>query len=92
MDRMQKELEIFNYVKENANEFLSVIVQALTAGIREENEKLRDQKSKVEVGMVILADKVKLDKIDTKLKSALIDGMKSCTFIKIDSLLQKLES
>lgn len=90
MDRMQKELEVFNYVKENASEFLTVIVQALTAGIREENEKLRDQKSKVEVAVVVLADKARLDKIDTNLKSALVDGLKSCTFIKVDSLLQKL--
>lgn len=88
----QKELEVFNYVKENASEFLSVIVQALVAGIHEENEKLKEQKSKVEVGIVILADRVKLDKIDTNLKSALIDGLRSCTFIKVDSLLQKLES
>jgi hypothetical protein len=91
MDEVQKEIEVFNYVKENADKFLQVIVQGLVAGIHEENKKLREQKSKVEVGMVILADRVKLDKIDTNLKSALIDGIKSCTFIKVDSLLEKLE-
>ena len=90
MDRMQKELEVFNYVKENASEFLSVIVQALVAGIHEKNAELREQKSKVEVAIVILADKTRLEKLDASLKSALIDGLKSCTFIKVDSLIEKL--
>jgi len=90
MGSMQKELEVFNYVKENASEFLSVIVQALVEGVYEENKKLREQKSKVEVAVVALADKAKLEKIDVGIKSALIEGIKSCTFIKVDSLLEKL--
>jgi hypothetical protein len=92
MSNYEKEQEVYNYVKENAAEFMSVIVRAMNDGIQEENLKLRLQKSQVETGLMLLADKVKLEKIDPRLKSVLLDALKSCTFFKVDSFIQELEN
>lgn len=86
----EKELEVFAYVKENSVEYLSVIIQAITAGITEENQRLREQKSKVEGGLVALADKVNLSKLKTNMRDTLIDALKNCTYFKMDSFLEAL--
>lgn len=86
----EKEIEVYNYVKENASDFLPIIINALNDGIREQNQMLREQKSKVECGLLVLADKVNLSKIETNMKDTLIEALKNCTFLKMDSFLQKL--
>lgn len=88
---MCREEEVYEYVKENASEYLPVIIQALTDGIREENAKLRERNSKVECGLLVLADKVNLTKIKTNMRTTLVEALKSCVFIKMDSYLDKIE-
>ena len=86
----EKGLEVFACVKENSVEYLPIIIQAITAGISEENCKLREQKSKVECGLVVLADKIKLSTLKTNMKDTLLDALKSCTFVKMDSFIEAL--
>lgn len=88
---LEKEMEVYNYVKENAIDYLPVILNAIVAGVVEENQMLREKKSKVEGGLVVLGDKVKLERIDTQYKSVLLDALQSCTFFKMDSFIAELQ-
>jgi flagellar biosynthesis regulator FlaF len=91
MDKVIKEQEIFHYVRKHASDFTSIIINGLVTGLKEENNRLKNQKNKVEVGLVVLADKSKIDKIKTNMKECLIDAFENCTFIKTDSLLKKIK-
>ena len=82
--------KVYDFVFEHASEHLETIIQAVTDGVREENLKLRKQKSKVECGLVVLADSAKLNKLEVNMKSVLIEGLQNCTFIKPDSMIEKL--
>jgi len=86
----EKELEVYNYIKANVVDYLPVILEAITNGVTAENSALREKKSKVECGLVVLADKVKLDKIDTQMKSVLLEALQNCTFVKMDSFVAAL--
>lgn len=86
----EKEQEVYVYVKENASEYLPTILQAITDGIKEENQGLREQKSKVECGLVVLADKVNISKLDTQMHSVLVDALENCTFLRMDHFLAML--
>lgn len=87
----EKEMEVFCYVKANAVDYLPTIIQAINEGVIEENQKLRERSSKVECGLLALADKVNLSKIKTNMRTTLMDALKSCTFLKMDSFIQALE-
>jgi len=91
MKNYEKEIEVYNYVKTNAQEYFSVIVNALNDGIRQENERLRIEKSKVEAGIVVLLDKVNLSKLNTNLKLTLKDALNHCTFFVFDKNIKELE-
>ena len=86
----EKEMEVFSYVKANAVDYLPTIIQAITEGIADENQKLREQKSKVECGLLALADKVNLSKLESNMKETLLEALKNCTFLKMDSFIQAL--
>lgn len=88
----EKEAEVYQYVKANASEYLAVIVRALTDGVNEENEKLRDGKSKVECGLLLLADRVKLSKVKTNMRTTLVEALKACTFLRVDSFIEAIEA
>ena len=81
----EEETQVYNYVKDKSNKYLPTILRAITDGVVEENERLREQKSHVESGLVVLLDKVKINKIDKRFKSVLIQALDSCTFFKFDS-------
>jgi len=87
----EEEQQVYMYVKDKSNKYLSTILKAITDGIDEENERLREQKSHVESGLVVLLDKVKVAKIDARLKSVLIQALNSCTFFNFNSFRKILE-
>lgn len=91
MSFYEKESEVYEYVKHNAVEYLPIILNAIVDGIKEENKILREEKSKVECGLVVLADKIKLDKLDTQVRSVLLESLENCTFVKMDSFISALK-
>ena len=87
----EKEIEVYQYVKENATKYLSTIIKAMQDGLKEENFRMREQKSKVEAGVIVLLEKVKISKIPENRKSVLIDALENGTFFKFDSLIKELK-
>ncbi len=87
----EKQLEVYAYVKDSAVEYLPVILQAITDGVKEENQMLREKKSNVECGLLALADKVKLSTLETNMKDVLLRALEDCTFLKMDTFIANLK-
>ena len=85
---MKREVEVYNYVKENSKYF-TTIVNALNDGVREENLRLRREKSSVEAGLVLLCDRVTKKQLDNQHIPVLIEALNNCTFMKVDHLKDK---
>ncbi len=87
---IEKELEVYEYVKNHADEYYSIIVKALNDGIKDENNRLREQKSKIEASVVLLLQTSKIDKIPVNQKSVLKEGLENCSFFNFDSAIKQL--
>lgn len=92
MSFYEKESEVYEYVKYNAVEYLPTILNAIVDGVKEENTSLREQKAEVECGLLALADKVDLKKLETNMASTLLTALQSCTFVRMDSFIEKLNA
>lgn len=86
----EKDMEVFNYVKENASEHLSTIIRAIVHGVNEENKKIRLSKSKVEVGLVLLLEETKFKKIPAHQKPLLIEALNHATFFDYSQSIKNL--
>jgi len=85
---MKREVEVYNYIKENSKYF-TTIVNALNDGVKEENIKLRREKSSVEAGLVVLCDQVTKKQLGSQYTSVLVDALNNCTFIETKTLKEK---
>lgn len=84
-----KQAEVYSYVKEN-REHLPTIIQALVDGFREENQKLREGKSSVEAGLLVMLDKVDLSKLDKSYLLTLRDSLNRCTFLRVNYMIDRI--
>ena len=88
---MEQEIKVYNFVRANAGEYLSTIIRAVVDETKEENRRLREQKAKVECGLVALLDKVKLQKLSKSMKLTLQDCLENCTFVVMDKRIEELK-
>ena len=91
-NKFEKEQEVYNYVKQNAVDFLPLIITAINDGVQEENQRLREQKSNIEAGIIVLADKIKLEKIKSNMKDVLLTALESCTAFKMDTFIKRIKN
>lgn len=70
-------------------EYFQAAQEAMFDGLREENKKLRNNKSNVEVGFVVLYD-MNRRKIKDRMKSVIKQAIESTTFINTESMLKDI--
>ena len=84
--------EVYCYVREKSIKYLPVIIRAITDGVNAENERMREQKSKVEGGLVVLSFLAKkFKKLDRGFRETLIEAYNNCTFFMFDECKKKLQ-
>lgn len=84
------EREVYNFVKKNSSKYLYTILHAITDGINEENNKLREQKSSIECGFVISLDYLK-NNLSDQVKSTVLKALENCTFIRVDDAIKRIK-
>lgn len=91
MNELLKRKEIYDFVRKNADDYLDLIIRAIIDGVHSENKKLREEKNKVESGLVILSFVSKLSKLKKSFKETLLEAYKHCSFFKFDSCIKELK-
>lgn len=84
---LEKEIEVYNYVVTNI-EYMDTIIRALVMGTKQKNEKLYEDKSYIEVGLISLMTSKRTLKLTEGEKLCVERALKLCTAFKTDSLLK----
>jgi len=85
------EIEVYLYVRKHSTKHLKTIIQAINDGVVEENDRLRESKSKVEAGLCVVLDRLSPKKLKGSFRSVLEDALDKCTFFRVDSYKKKLK-
>lgn len=91
MRNMEEQMQVYRFVREHASEYLSTIIEAITDEAQDRNEDLLERKVKVECGLIVLLDKIKIDKLSPSMEATLFDALKSCGAINVDYTIKKLQ-
>jgi len=89
MDNIQKEYEVYSYVKQN-KKYIDAIIRGVMDGYIEEIDELRESKAFVEIGLASVLTKKRMKKLDINEKDLVVRALENCKALNMTTTLEKI--